>query len=151
LAPRLWSAKAANYLFRSFAAAAPRTIRAQEDAMAKDQNPTEELNAFAQQTKDQALAAADTYFNFLKKAVSAYPSSGNPFGDSLKGYAEKNIAAMHEYVQKLSQAKDFQEAIRIQTEFMQSQFSALGEQTRTLSEAYARSAADVVNKASKTP
>jgi hypothetical protein len=119
--------------------------------MAKDQNPTEELNAFAQQTKDQALAAADTYFNFLKKAISAYPSSGNPFGDSLKGYAERNIAAMHEYVQKLGQAKDFQEAMRIQTEFMQSQFSALGEQTRTLGEAYARSAADAVNKASRTP
>ena len=119
--------------------------------MAKDQNPAEELNAFAQQTKDQALAATDTYFNFLKKTISAYPSGGTQFGDSLKSYAEKNIAAAHEYVQKLSQAKDFQDALRIQTEFMQSQFSAFGEQTKNLGEAYTRSAADAVNKPFKMP
>lgn len=44
--------------------------------MAKDQKPAEELNAIAEQTKQQALAATDTYFNFLKKAVSSYPSGG---------------------------------------------------------------------------
>jgi hypothetical protein len=49
-------------------------------------------------------------------------------------------------VQRLAQAKDFQDALRIQAEFMQSQFTALSEQTRSLGEAYARSAADAVNK-----
>ena len=43
----------------------------------------------------------------------------------LKSYAGKNIAAAQEYVNKLSQAKDFQDVSRIQTEFMQAQFSAL--------------------------
>ena len=117
--------------------------------MAKDQNPAEEMNAFAHQAKEQAMAAADTYFNFLKKAISAYPSSGNAFGDSMKGYAERNVAAMHEFVQRLGQARDFQDALRIQAEFMQSQFTALGEQTKSLGEAYTRSAADAMNKTSK--
>ena len=35
----------------------------------------------------------------------------------------------------LSQAKDFQDIIRIQTEFMQMQFSVFAEQTKSLTEA----------------
>ncbi len=117
--------------------------------MAKEQNPAEEMNAFAHQAKEQAMAAADSYFNFLKKAISAYPSSGNAFGDSMKGYAERNVAAMHEFVQRLGQARDFQDALRIQAEFMQSQFTALTEQTKSLGESYARSASDVINRTTK--
>ena len=114
--------------------------------MAKDQNPAEQLSAIAEQTKEQALAATDTYFNFLKKAISSYPSGGMGFGDNLKTYAEQNIAAVHEFVHKLSQAKDFQDVFRIQTEFMQSQFNALNEQTKNLGEAYTKTAADALSK-----
>jgi hypothetical protein len=137
-------------VFQPVAAASPRTIsRFRSTTMAKDAHPAEELNAFAQQAKDQALAAADTYFDFLKKALSAYPSSGNVFGDSVKSYAEKNISVMQDYVHKLGRAKDFQEALRVQAEFMQSQFAAMGEQTKNLGETYQRSAADVMNKTVK--
>jgi hypothetical protein len=113
--------------------------------MAQDERPAEEFNAFAEQTRQQALSAADTYFNFLKKTISSYPSGGTALGDHLKSYAERNIDAAHEFVQKLSQAKDFQEVMRIQTEFMQSQFTALSEQTRNFGEAYTKSAANVAS------
>jgi hypothetical protein len=113
--------------------------------MAKDERPAEEFNAFAEQTRQQALSATDTYFDFLKKTISSYPSGGMPFGDNLKSYAERNVAAMHEFVHKLSQAKDFQDVLRIQTEFMQSQFTALTEQTRNFGDAHTKSAADVGN------
>jgi hypothetical protein len=46
----------------------------------------------------------------------------------------------------LSQAKDFQEMVRIQTEFMQSLVNAFGEQTRSLGEAYTKAASDAVKK-----
>jgi len=49
----------------------------------------------------------------------------------------------------LGQAKDFQDALRIQAEFMQSQFTALSEQTKSLGEAYTRSATDAMNKTTK--
>ncbi len=119
--------------------------------MAKDQKPAEELSAIAEQTKEQALAATDTYFNFLKKTISSYPSGGTQFGDNLKTYAEKNIAAVHDFVHKLSQAKDFQDVFRLQTEFMQSQFSAFTEQTKNLGETYTKSAAEVLSKPLKMP
>ena len=48
--------------------------------MAKDQKPVEDLNAQAKQavaqTQEQALGAADTYFDFLNKSVSSFPSGG---------------------------------------------------------------------------
>jgi hypothetical protein len=124
----------------------PTKFTPRRKSMAKDQKPAEELSAIAEQTKQQALAATDNYFNFLKKAISSYPSGGMGFGDNLKTYAEQNVAAVHEFVHKLSQAKDFQDVFRIQAEFMQSQFSALNEQTKNLGEAYTKSAANALSK-----
>jgi Phasin protein len=39
--------------------------------------------------------------------------------------------------------------MRIQAEFMQSQFTAMGEQSKHLGEAYTRTASDAMNKAPK--
>jgi hypothetical protein len=97
--------------------------------MAKDPKPLEVLNAQARQavdetkqatdrmkqaveeTKGQALGAADTYFDFLNKTISSFPSGGREFGEKLKSFAEKNLAATHQFIQQLSQAKDFQDVL----------------------------------------
>ena len=72
--------------------------------MAKDPKPLEEFTEKAkdavEQTKQQLLAAVDTYFNFLQKTISSYPSGGTELGEKLQSYAEKNIAATHEFLQK---------------------------------------------------
>jgi hypothetical protein len=114
--------------------------------MAKDRKPAEELSGLAEQTMEQARTAVDTYFDYLKKAISSTPSGGTELGEKLKSYAEKNVSTTHEFVKQLSQAKDFQEIVRIQTEFMQSVMNAMGEQTRSLGEAYTRAASDAVKK-----
>ena len=64
-------------------------------------------------------------------------------GAVLKSNAEKNIDLVQEYVHKLADAKDFQDAFRAQSEFIQSQFTAIGEQTKSLGEACGKSAASV--------
>src|ERR1039458_8215782 len=119
--------------------------------MAKDPNPLEELNVktkkAVEQTMEQTRGAVDSYFSFLQKTISSYPSGGTELGEKLKSYAEKNIAATHEFVLKLSQAKDFQDVVRIQTEFMQTQMNAFGEHTKTLSEEFTKAATG----AAKTP
>jgi len=71
---------------------------------------------------EQTQGALDNYFNFVQKTMSSFPLGGTEFAEKLKSYAEKNIAATTEYVSKLSEAKDLQEVIRIQTEFVQRQF-----------------------------
>jgi hypothetical protein len=68
----------------------------------------------------------------------------------MKSYTEKNMSAAQQYIQKLSQAKDFQDIIRIQTEFMQTQFQALGEQTKSLGEAFTKAATEAMKPPFKT-
>ncbi len=63
------------------------------------------------------------------------------------GCALARVAAANEYVRKLTEAKDFQDVIRIQTEFMQAQFNAFGEQTKSLAETFTKAATEAV----KTP
>ena len=119
--------------------------------MASDTKPLQQLNTQAKQaidqTTEQARGAVDMYFDFLRKAISSYPTGGTEVGEKLKSYAEKNVALMHEHVQRLSRAKDFQEIVRRQTEFMQTQMNAFGEQTKSVSEAFTKAASDAV----KTP
>ena len=122
--------------------------------MAKDRNPLEDLNSQAKetidQTKQQVLGAVGNYFNFLRQTVSSFPSGGTDLGETLKSYAEKNVAATHEFLRKVSQARDFNEMLLIQSEFMQTQMTAFGEQTKGFSEAYSKVATDVTKVPFKT-
>ncbi len=116
--------------------------------MAKDTKPLEELNANAKQvvekTMEQTRGALDNYFNFIQKTMSSFPLGGTEFGEKLTSYAERNIAATNEYVRMLSEAKNFQDIIRIQTEFVQTQFNAFGEQTKSLAETFTKAATESV-------
>ena len=112
--------------------------------MAKDQKPADQMDAFSKQAMEQAHEALDVYFDFLKKSVSSFPSGGTELGERLKDQSVQNIDTVHELVKRFSQAKDFEEALRIQTEFIQSQFQAFGEQMRSLGEVYSKEAASEV-------
>jgi hypothetical protein len=109
--------------------------------MAKDADPFA-MNDAAKQMMAQANTAVDSYFDHLKQTISATPSGGNEFGEKLKGFAEKNVATMHDFFRKLSQARDLQEITRLQSEFMQTQLTAFGEQSKSLGEAFTKAASD---------
>jgi hypothetical protein len=111
--------------------------------MAKDRKAAEDLSGPAEQTMEQARTAVDVYFDSLKKAISSMPSGGTEFGEKLKNCAEQNLTTTHDFVRQLSQVKDFNDVVRIQTEFMQSLVSAMGEQTKELADAYTKTAVGV--------
>ena len=124
-------------------------------AMAKDTEPLETLNANAERavkqagqvvekTIDQTRGALDNYFSFMQKAFPFYPVGGTELAEKMSGYTAQNISAARDFVHKLSQAKDFQDIIRIQTEFMQTQFSVFAEQTKSLTEAFTKAATTTV-------
>src|SRR3984885_13051444 len=108
-----------------------------------DKRPFEEMNTIAKQIREQALVMTDDYFTFLKKTISSNPSKGTEVGAVLKSNAEKNIELVREYVHKLAEAKDFQDAFRAQSEFIQSQFTAMGKQAKDLSDACSKSVGGV--------
>ena len=65
-------------------------------------------------------------FRFSQEVRFVFPSGGTDLGEKLKDQSVQNITAVHELVERLSQAKDFEEALRTQTAFMHSQLNALG-------------------------
>jgi Phasin protein len=111
--------------------------------MAKDEKAANPPSGIAEEAMEHARRAADTYCDFVKQAIAATPSGGNEFAERIKGYAEKNITMTQEYLRQLSQARTFQDMVRIQADFMQSLMKAFGEQS--LGEAY-KAAADMEKK-----
>jgi len=112
--------------------------------MAKDQNPIEDFNLMAKRTMEQAQGAAGNYLGWLQKSMSSSPWGDAELGKKLMSYAERNISATFEFVQKLSQAKDFQDLVRIQSEFMQAQLQSFGEQAKDIGEASTKAVADAM-------
>jgi hypothetical protein len=114
--------------------------------MAKEKTKGEKLSAMGKQTMAHAYSAMDYYFDHLKKTVASVPSGGTEFGEKVKAYAEKNVAATQEFVRDLSYAKDIQSMVQIQMEFMRAQLEAFGEQAKDLGEAYIKAVSGQTSK-----
>ena len=107
-----------------------------------------ELSASTKQAMARAYRVADTYLDFLKGYTSSVPSGGTELGEKLKDHAVENINAVQGLAKRLSKAKDFDAAFRIQSEFMISQMNALGMQAMSLGKAYMKEAVEAAKKPS---
>ena len=108
--------------------------------MAKDSSPLQNKQAI-EQTMKQTEGAMDNYLNLLQQTMSATPWGKTDFSEKLKSFTEQNITAAHHHTQKLSQARDFQDFITIQNEYMQTQLSLFADQAKQLGEAYLKTTA----------
>ena len=98
---------------------------------------------------EQTHQAMDTYFDFLKKSISAFPSGGTEIGDRWKEASLSNLTAFQELVKRLSMAGSFEEVLRIQMAFMHSQLNRLGNQTTSFGAAYTKAADNADKNRSK--
>ena len=99
--------------------------------MTKHEQPFEALSETAAQAVEESTRGAmDNYFSFLQNIWGS-----NDLTEKMKTYTARNISASTDCMHKLSQAKNFQEAFRIQTEFMQTQLKSFAEQAKSLGEA----------------
>jgi len=116
-----------------------------------DKEPFESLTTTAPQTAEQVTKqtqlAMENYFGWFQNAMSAIPWSNTNLNRILLNNATKNVSATFAFVQKLSQAKDFQDVVKIQTEFMQTQMNSFNEQAKIIGEIYTKAAGDAM----KTP
>jgi hypothetical protein len=103
-----------------------------------------QVERIVDKTVAQTRGAADDYLNLMQKAFSFHPLGGTELAEKMQSYTEQNLSAAGVFVRKLSQAKDFQDIIRIQTEYMQTQFSVCAEQTKGLAEAFTKAATNAV-------
>jgi hypothetical protein len=118
--------------------------------MAED-GPFEALKATEEQTAEQITkqtqGAMENYFGWLQKSMSALPWTNTNLDRILLGHATQNVTATFAFVQKLSQAKNFQDVVRIQTEFMNAQLNSFNDQAKIIGEIYTNAATAVA----KTP
>src|SRR6201997_223513 len=102
--------------------------------MAEEKEPFEALTTTAAQTAEQMTkqtqGAMENYFGWLQKTMSTFPWSNTNLNRILLSNATQNITATFAFVQKISQAKNFEEVVKIQTEFMGTQINSFNEQAK---------------------
>ena len=112
--------------------------------MAKDKEPFEALTATEEQTAEQIMkhtqGAMENYFGWLQKTMSALPWSNTNLDRILLSYATQNVTATFAFVRNLSQAKNFQEVVKIQNQFMNAQLNSFNDQAKIIGEIYAKAA-----------
>ena len=92
---------------------------------------------------EQARGAMTNYFQFLEKSMSASPLGATDQAKTFRSYVERNVAASFEFSDKLLHAGDFQDILRIQTEFFQTQLRTLTAQSNSLGDTALLGAAEV--------
>jgi len=113
--------------------------------MAKDKEPTEALMGMAKQTAEQITGrtqeTTENYLKWLQTTMSAFPWGNTDLNKKLLSYATENVSASFGFVQRLSQARNLEDAVKIQTEFMTAQFNSFNEQAKNIGEIYTKTAA----------
>ncbi len=106
-----------------------------------------EMREFAERSVAQARKAFDGFMGAVQKTAqtvdtSAFPpaAAAKDVSDKAVTFAQTNVNAAFDVAQKLVHAKDFQEVVAIQTEYLKAQMEALQNQSRELGAA-AQSAA----------
>lgn len=104
-----------------------------------------EMRNVAEQSVVQARQAFDGFMNAAQKAVervgeqtAAAQAGAKGAGEKAMGFAEKNISSSFDFAQRLVRAKDLDEMMRIQSEFVRSQMETLSSQAKELGQATAQ-------------
>ena len=98
--------------------------------------PTE-VRDFAEKSVEQARKAIDGFMSAAQKTADTFEGSANTVQASAKdaarktfSYTEQNLSAAFDLAQRMVRAKDVQEAMQIQAEFVRSQFEAMQTQMK---------------------
>ncbi len=105
--------------------------------MTKNYEIPDEMRDFAEKSVAQARKAFDGFIGAAQKAVdSAHDSTTAMHSNAADvtrktiAYAEQNVAAAFELAQRLVRARDPQEVMQLQAEYLRSQLTALQTQMR---------------------
>ena len=100
-------------------------------AESKLEVPTE-LRDLAEKTIEQAERAFGMFFDAASKSITTIPGPGTEVSKQALSFTEQNMKAAFEHARKLVHATDLQEAMRIQSDFLRSQFTSAGEHMREI-------------------
>jgi phasin len=106
-----------------------------------DLNPSaENIRAMLGEALGKLRKANAEYFALLEKGLQSSPL---PIADQARqfcDYMQRNVTSTFDLGDKLIQAKDMQDAFRLQSEFFQEQMRALTEQAKSMGESAMKAA-----------
>jgi len=108
-----------------------------------------QMRQFAEQSVEQAKKAVDGFMTAAQKAAATMEThtataqaGAKDMGTKAMAFAEQNIANSFDFAQKLVRAKDIQEVMALQTEFVKAQMQAMTEQAKELGTTATKAAMD---------
>jgi hypothetical protein len=102
----------------------------------------------AEQITERTQEAVTKYFSWLQNTMSAAsPWSNTDLNKKLLSYATESVTAASAFMQQLSGAKNLEDAVKIQTEFVKGQLETFNQRAKELGEIYTK----LATAATKTP
>jgi phasin len=119
-------------------------LQKKELAMSDTNLSADKVRTMLTESLERLRKASAEYFELLEKGLS---SSQLPVADQAKqfcGYMQRNVTATFDLGEKLIQAKDMQDAVKIQSQFFQDQMRSLTEHATSMGESAMKAAAGVL-------
>lgn len=117
----------------------------------KTSDALESLTGFAKQTAEQitgrAQEATAKYFNWLQDTMSASPWVNTELNKKLLSYTTEIATDASAFMQQLSQVKNLEDVVKIQTAFVKMQMDSFQRRAKELGDIYTKMA----TAATKTP
>lgn len=93
-----------------------------------------QVREFAKKSVDQTEKAISSFIDSASKSVARVPGPMTDIATQTLAITEKNLKASFEHARKLIQAKDINEVMRLQSEFLRTQFAVATEPLKKLTE-----------------
>jgi len=100
-----------------------------------------EMRAFAEQSVQQARKAFDDLMIATQRAVSTFEghatnaqASAREIQRKVVAFSERNVAASLEFAQKLLQAKDPEDVLKLHADYVKKQMQTLSEQAQEMAQ-----------------
>ena len=125
--------------------------RSRENAVMDPKMPIQVPNAvreLAEKTVEQAEKAFEAFMSAANKSIAVVPNPATDLSKKTLTITEQNMKATFDHARKLIHAKDLQEVMQLQAEFLKNQFAAAGEQMKELTTQVPSAAADAKKVAS---
>ena len=108
-----------------------------------------ELRTFAERSVEQARQAFDGFISAAHHAMSAFEGQAETARKGARDvtekamtFAERNMTSAFAFAHDLVRARDLQEVLRLQADYIRHQMEALTEQARELGESTSKAAKD---------
>ncbi len=113
----------------------------------KNHDAFESARQTAEQMTERTQEMIANYFSWLQNVMQASPWGNTDLNKKLMSYATETFTGPPSFVQKLSQAKNLEDVVKIQTDFVRAQTDSFNEHAKEIGEIYTK----VATSGTRTP